>query len=307
MNRKQWKLWLAGGAGVAVVATVAAISGPAVTWAQDATPTAPTTEQRGAGDAPFAHPGGEGGRHGSGMKGGGIYGGPGMAGFGRGASSESLAEALGITVEELNSAQRAAAEAAVAEALDAGILTEEQAATIRERLAESEGGLGRIPFGMGFHRGMPSVEDTDGAEVKIVFDQLLADALGITTDELSAARASARDAALADAIATGEITQEQVDLIEARSALREYLSPESELTFEEAVAQAVEDGVVTQSQADSLLGADAMMGGPRSGGPGMGGPDMGGPRGRGGENAPLAPGSEAQPTSPLENSGDTQG
>lgn len=297
MNRKKWKLWLAGGAGVAVVATIAAISGPAISWAQDATPTAPTTEQRGSGDVPFGRPGGGGGRHGGGAQG--ALGG--VPGFGRGASSEGLAEALGITVEELNTAQVAAAEAAVAEALDAGIITNEKATSIRERFAESDGGLARIPFGMEFQRGAPDAERTESEQVKIDFDQLLADALGITTEELSAARASARDAALADAIAAGEITQEQVDLMEARSALRDYLSPESALTIEEAVAQAVTDGVITRAQADSLLESGQMFGGPR------GGPGMGGPRSRGGENAPLAPSDEVQPTSPLDNSEEEQG
>jgi hypothetical protein len=54
------------------------------------------------------------------------------------------------------------------------------------------------------------------------FEQLLAEALGISTDELQTARQAAREAALAQALADGEITQEEYDLFQARQALREY-------------------------------------------------------------------------------------
>lgn len=316
MNRKQWKLWLAGGAGVAVVATVAAISGPAISWAQEATPAAPTSEQRGSPDGQTESPDG---RHGGGP---GAMGGFGRGDFGRGdfgrsASSENLAEALGISVDELNAAKVDAANAAVDEALAAGLITEEQASALRERIAGSDGDLGRLHFGMGFQRPIPGDENADSTRVQIDFNQLLADALGITTDELNAAEESARAAALADALAAGEITQAQVDQMEARSALRDYLAPGSELSYEEAVAAALADGAITQTQADALLEAGER--GPRGEGfgapsdmpdgarPGGFGPGGMGPRGRGGEGTPSAPGEQSQPTSPLEESSGTQG
>ena len=151
-------------------------------------------------------------------------------------------------------------------------------------------------------------------------DSYLADALGITLEELQAAQATAREAALADAVADGRITQEQADLMTARQALRDYidqdailagvlgistdeleaakadhtvrdlivnsgLSPEEMRTavqeaYEAAVAQAVADGVITQEQADLLPDAPSRGNGRFGGRPGGGHPP-GGPRGGG--------------------------
>jgi len=62
-------------------------------------------------------------------------------------------------------------------------------------------------------------EPGDGADKS----ELLAAALGITVDELEAAHATAREAAIEQAIANGKITAEQAALMEAREALRNYL------------------------------------------------------------------------------------
>ena len=53
--------------------------------------------------------------------------------------------------------------------------------------------------------------------------QLLADALGITVDELEAARDQANQAAIDQAIAEGLITQEEADEMQARRAVASYL------------------------------------------------------------------------------------
>jgi len=58
-------------------------------------------------------------------------------------------------------------------------------------------------------------------------DKYLADALGITVEELQAARQKAEAAALADAVKNGDLTQEQADLIAARNALKAYINPEA--------------------------------------------------------------------------------
>jgi len=108
--------------------------------------------------------------------------------------------------------------------------------------------------------------------------QYLADALGITTDELSAAQSTARDAALAAALADGSITQEQVDGIEAQQALQAYLSttysdtrPEGEHSA--LIEEALDAGAITQAQADLLSTAVTMRaegeGGKRGGRGGM--------------------------------------
>ncbi|MFK7800423.1 MAG: hypothetical protein AB8G95_02215 [Anaerolineae bacterium] len=51
--------------------------------------------------------------------------------------------------------------------------------------------------------------------------ELLAAELGITVEELEAANTAAKDAALAEALANGDITQEQIDTKEAQQAFKE--------------------------------------------------------------------------------------
>ena len=91
-------------------------------------------------------------------------------------------------------------------------------------------------------------------------DELLADALGITVDELDAAQLDARDAALAQAVADGEITQEEADLTKARWAFDAFVSERVQAAYDQAVADAVTEGIVTQEQADTFTqpGGDFM-------------------------------------------------
>ena len=86
----------------------------------------------------------------------------------------------------------------------------------------------------------------------------LADALGITVDELQAAMDEAHAARLAQAVENGRITQEQADMMQARHDLRSYLNQDEirdaiRSIYKDAVQQAVTDGVITQEQADSIL------------------------------------------------------
>jgi hypothetical protein len=55
------------------------------------------------------------------------------------------------------------------------------------------------------------------------YDEYLAEALGITVEELQAAQKAARAAAIQQAVADGVITQEQADLMSAHDALRGYI------------------------------------------------------------------------------------
>lgn len=71
-----------------------------------------------------------------------------------------------------------------------------------------------VPAEKGCFRGNPGNEQ-----------KYLAEALGISEDELKAAQEEARKAMLADAVANGDITQEQVDLMEIRQTLSSYLDP----------------------------------------------------------------------------------
>lgn len=179
----------------------------------------------------------------------------------RGESDSALAEALGITVEELAAARTAAQEAAITQAVADGLITEAQAEELR-----SEGS------GRGFSRRW--LGDVDA-------DALLAAALGISEDALETARDAVYEARVAAAVADGSLTQEEADLALARSALRDYLAPLVEQSITDGIAAAVTAGIITQEQADTLTADGAGFGLP--GGRGFGGGlDMGGRGGHGG-------------------------
>ena len=183
---------------------------------------------------------------------------------------QALADALGITVEELRAAQEAAAEATLAQAVTDGLLTQEQADELLE-----EGFTGRHfrlrPYGESF----------------------LADGLGITLEELQVAKQQVYAGHLADLVEAGVITQEQADLAVAQKAVQGYIGETAvqdalQAIYEEAVNQALADGVITQEQADALLNSEMTFGrgfgfGPgggrgrhmHRGGPGPFGPGMG--------------------------------
>ncbi len=211
-----------------------------------------------------------------------------------------LAAVLGITEEELTAAQQEATKAAIQEAVDQGIMTQEQA---DEMLNNDKGFRG---FGF-FGRGRPGETQTEDT---IDYDALLADALGISTDTLKAAREEAQENRLADAVANGDITQEEVDLMKIRQAVASYTNPEEmqaealgittdalkayrdegkswedilsavglteeeyqealKTAYETVLAKAVSDGAITQEQADLYL-ANNDKGMPGMGGPGQG-------------------------------------
>lgn len=260
-------------------------------------------------------------------------GGPGFPG-GRGGldiaeNQQYLADALGITVEELQAAHVAANDAALDQAVANGDLTQAQADAIRT-LRDLDGFGG---FKLGAFRGFRAGIDMDA---------LLADALNISVDELQAARQEAAQAALDAAVANGDLTQEQADLMQARQALRGYIDNQAltaqvlglsvddlqaareagttmedllndagltaaefrtalQAAHEAAIQQAVEDGVITQEQADALQSGDGIFG--RGGFPGGGrGPGRGG-RGVWGPGAPD--GSDPAPVEPTPNDGST--
>jgi hypothetical protein len=161
--------------------------------------------------------------------------GPGR-GFGGGYSSEDLANALGITVEEVNAAYQQANEAALKQAVEAGLITQAQA---DEMLAR--GGFPHAGRWLG--------------QSDIDYDALLADALGISVETLQVAYAQAADSRIDQAVADGYLTQEQADLMKGQRALYASESFQSAMqsAFEAAVSQAVSEGLITQAQADLIL------------------------------------------------------
>ncbi len=148
---------------------------------------------------------------------------------------EALAEALGITVEELKAAHEAVFQAQIEAAVSDGTLTEEQA----DRILNHEG------FGFRGRRG-PGLFG-----VEIV--ELLAEELGISVSTLEAAQAQAREKLMAAALENGDLSLEQYELMLSHQALAPYLESAIAQAFEDAVSQAFSEGAITQTQADLLL------------------------------------------------------
>lgn len=185
--------------------------------------------------------------------------------FGRGSkgdragySNEELATALGITSDALTKAQAEAQTAALAKAVADGLITQAQADEITAAGSA-------FPFGGNWNAWLSA----KGIE----FDSFLADSLGISTDDLAAARSKALAAHLSTMVANGSLTQDQADLIEARQALAgsDKFTGAMQSAFETAVAQAVKDGTITQAQADLLLAKVTQNGGFNLGWGGMDG------------------------------------
>ncbi len=158
-------------------------------------------------------------------------GGPGGFGrsMGRGFDNGSalLANALGITEAELQAAHLAAAESALDQAVADGLLTEDQAAKLKER--------GGIWFGI-MHR-FQGNENTDA---------LLAEALGISEEELGAAC----DSMIEKGVEAGLLTEAQGNDLTVMKMMRDAASE----AIDTALKKAVEAGLITQEQADNLLG-----------------------------------------------------
>lgn len=247
-----------------------------------------------------------------------------------------LADALGITVDELQTAYQTARDAAVDKALEEGTLTQEQADEMKVWGGSGHrggfGGMGRAPKGVA-----GSIDE----------NALLADALGITVDELQAARETANQAAIEQAIAEGLITQEQADAMLARKNVQSYVDRDTLLAnvlgmsveelqtayangatlstlmsakgldaatareklqtaYTEALAQAVKDGVITQEQADALA-QEGRGFGMMPGRMGMSSEGRGRGRGRGGcgNEAPGAPDTDGSSGTGFRNRGRT--
>lgn len=131
-------------------------------------------------------------------------------------------------------------------------------------------------------------EDAEEKPDRETVTAFFADQLGVTVEELEAAQEAVKEARLAEALANGDITQEQIDAMEARQAVfetidktaiaadilgltveeveagnlrdlieesglsRAELSEAMQAAYADAIAQAVEDGVITQEQADLI-------------------------------------------------------
>jgi uncharacterized protein YidB (DUF937 family) len=80
------------------------------------------------------------------------------------------------------------------------------------------------------HPPMPWVGGLPGGpdgELRSAYQEHLAEALGVSVEDLEAARESAQAAMMEEAVADGRITQEQADLMQAGRALRDYIDKDA--------------------------------------------------------------------------------
>lgn len=165
----------------------------------------------------------------------------------------SLAEAKGVSLEELRQVMDELFEEGLAQAVEEGKITQEEADQILEGLA--------------LKRAVDDAFDRDALH------EALAEALGLTVEEFEAA------------ISSGERLS---TLAEAAGVTMEELGDIMQGLKEDALAQAVADGTITQEQADEMLERMELRGGWRGGkfsghrGPGCDGDGMfEGPEGHG--------------------------
>jgi polyhydroxyalkanoate synthesis regulator phasin len=152
---------------------------------------------------------------------------------------EQLAQALGISVEELQAARDKARAAAIDKLVADGWLTERQAERVRAR------GLDHFPELWHMDTGIDP-------------DALLADALGITVEELDAARQTAFGLRLDEAVSAGKLTPDEAETLKARHAFGGFLRARLRILFEGLVQDAVAEGALTQEQADRILSGEGL-------------------------------------------------
>lgn len=165
--------------------------------------------------------------------------GPGRPGDPSGEYAEALAEALGITVDELHTAQESVRDARIAEAVESGMITEEQVAQFADHQRSGYPIRGRFM----------------GEEFMIA----LADELGISPEELERAQAQVQEDFIAQGVQEGVISPDQVEMIKARNAVRAYMRDGLHDAMESAIERALSDGTISSDQADLLR--DRMDGG----------------------------------------------
>jgi hypothetical protein len=174
----------------------------------------------------------------------------------------TLAEELGVDFEAVQAAMQAARAEAVKQAVEGGAITEEQA----EWILGHQGS-------MGWHRGGafgPGPDGRPGLGAGLWDGSVhtaIADLLGMTVEDFEAARAEGKSL---------------VELAEEAGVTLEEVRDAVQVAHAEALQQAVEEGRITQEQADQMLERQDGFGtrGPRFGGrlsegrAGFGGPCM---------------------------------
>ncbi|MFN2304849.1 MAG: hypothetical protein ACK2TV_14050 [Anaerolineales bacterium] len=153
----------------------------------------------------------------------------------------NLAEALGISVDELTEAKAAAVDQTIDQALELNLITQVQADALKSEESSHRMGLFKL-------LNNDDIEQLD-------YDTFLFDALGITEEEYIDAVDAVEQAQLDEAVAEGTITQEEADAIAGQRALlgSSKFSASMKDAYQAAIEEALEDGTITQAQADALL------------------------------------------------------
>ena len=147
-----------------------------------------------------------------------------------GVTLPELAEEQGVEMEDVRAAAEVAKAAMVQEAVEEGLITEAQA----ERIVNHPGPGGRRGFGKHGPCCRYLREVLDGEVIK----EAVADALGLTVEEVEAARA--------DGVTIAELAEEQdVEMEDVRAA--------AEAAKAEMVQEAVDEGLITEAQAERIL------------------------------------------------------
>ncbi|MCJ7696355.1 MAG: hypothetical protein MUO40_13160 [Anaerolineaceae bacterium] len=153
---------------------------------------------------------------------------------------QTLADELGITLDDLKAAIVSAEKAFIQAKVDSGDLAPNRVDDLLERLDETNKPF--RPMRDGKPMGMSDEMNT-----------YLAKALGISLEDLTQAQENVFIAGIAQAVADGKLTQEQADLMLARRATQSYMEEARIAAYQNAIAQALADGAITQAQADLLL------------------------------------------------------
>jgi hypothetical protein len=163
-----------------------------------------------------------------------------------GYSNQQLADALGITVDALNTTYQNAYSAALKDAVTQGLITQAQADQLTTNRTV-------FPFGNRW--------DSWLTQNGIDFNTYLADALGISVDILKAAYQTAYNTNIDQMVTNGNLTQTQADLMKGEYALSNDSTFQSSMqsAYTAAVNVAVTSGVITQAQADQILSNNSNM------------------------------------------------
>jgi uncharacterized protein (DUF433 family) len=134
--------------------------------------------------------------------------------------------------------------------------TTSQANTEKVAIFDDEGEDPDVPsmpfFGRDGFRGFPGDHHGGfGFGSDLNYDTFLADALGITVQELQDAYGEATSAMLDEAVAQGAITEEQADLIKARNALMAYIDKDE--LYAQALGISVADLQAAQEEGKTVL------------------------------------------------------